>query len=111
MGRTALTRRLVSSDEAMPTKSQHRKPCADCPFARKAFRGWIGGLPVAQWVAMVHGETWIDCHCTTNRPCAGAAIFRANVLKLCKSERHLVLPPNKTLVFATTEEFVKHHTI
>lgn len=106
-----LTRRLVTSDDARPMKTQHRKPCADCPFAKTAFNGWLGANTLAEWVEMAHGEAYIDCHCTTNQQCAGAAIFRANVEKIPKHPRQLILPAdNGKLVFATTEEFVTHHT-
>lgn len=110
MSNSILTRRFVSDDQAEPAKRQHRKPCADCPFARTALKGWLGNPSLEDWVQMVHGEHYINCHCTTNRSCAGAAIFRANVLKICRDPKHLRLPPNKTLVFASTQEFVKHHT-
>lgn len=105
-----LKRRLVSDDEAQPTKSQHKKPCADCPFARTALPGWLGNNNLTTWVTMVHGEQFINCHCTTNQQCAGAAIFRANVHKVPRYPELLVLPANTKLVFASTNEFVQHHS-
>lgn len=108
---STLKRRFVSDDQAKPTKTQHKKPCGDCPFARTALKGWLGNYDVATWVSMVHGESHINCHCTTNQSCAGAAIFRSNVLKRCRTRDHLELPTDTKLVFATTEEFVNHHTL
>jgi hypothetical protein len=58
---------------------------------------------------MVHGEAFIDCHCTTNQQCAGAAIYRANVCKSPRDKTLLRLEPDKALVFASSQEFLKHH--
>lgn len=105
----ALNRRFVSSDQAVDTKKQHRKPCADCPFGRNAIPGWTGATPPNEYVMMTHGEYKIDCHCTKRMQCAGAAIFRANVIKMCKSADILVLPRDEKNVFASNAEFLKHH--
>lgn len=106
---TALTRRLVADNGRVKTHSQHKKPCADCPWARKALPGWLGGNTAEEWIAMAHGESYIDCHCTTNQQCAGAAIYRANVLKRVRHPEALVLPKDKTLVFSWPNEFLAHH--
>jgi len=107
--KSPLVRRFVSSEDAIRTKTQHRKPCADCPFARTAIPGWIGLRTPEEFTRDAHGEVYLDCHCTTNQQCAGAAIFRANVLKSCRDPRHLVLPKNTKLVFASSQEFQDHH--
>ncbi len=104
-----LKRRLVSSDDAVRMKTQHRKPCADCPFARTALPGWTGAKAPYYFTVAAHGEDYMDCHCTTNMQCAGAAIFRANVMKIPKNPQHLKLEPDMKLVFATDAEFLKHH--
>lgn len=104
-----LKRRLVTGDDAIPTRAQHRKPCADCPFARTALSGWLGDDTVEGWISSVHGEARIECHCTTNQQCAGAAIYRANVHKQCRDASHLRLPANTKLVFASAAEFAEHH--
>lgn len=91
------------------TTKQHTKPCADCPWARTALRGWIGGYPVAYWLAAVHGEAEVNCH-TRTAQCAGAAIYRANVLKCPRDGKLLQLPPDRETVFATPAEFTQHHT-
>lgn len=106
----ALRRRFVSSDTAVQTKTQHRKPCADCPFSRRAIPGWIGLRTVDEFLRDAHGETYLECHCTTNKQCAGAAIFRANVIKSCRDPGHLRLEPDKEIVFATNDEFRNHHS-
>lgn len=105
-----LLRRFVIGADAVATKSQHKKPCADCPFGRKALKGWLAGCSPEDWITMVHGEAQIDCHCTTNQQCAGAAIYRANVCKSPRDQTLLMLEPNTTLVFASPSEFTAHHT-
>lgn len=50
-------RRCVTSDEATPAQAPLAKPCADCPFARAALNGWLGGNTIQEWIAMAHGET------------------------------------------------------
>lgn len=104
-----LSRRFVADDGRLPTKKQHHTPCADCPWTRGSIPGWLGNNDAATWIRMVHGEHYIDCHCTTNQQCAGAAIFRSNVFKLCRDPSALRLPANETLVFANDSEFLNHH--
>jgi hypothetical protein len=104
-----LQRRLVSGDEAEKMQTQHKKPCADCPFARTALPGWLGSMTVPEWLIAIHYDASIDCHCTTNMQCAGAAIFRANVCKIPHSTQ-LKLEPDRQLVFARDQEFIDHHT-
>lgn len=104
-----LDRKLVADDGRKPTKVQHRKPCADCPWARKSIPGWLGNNSAQRWCEMAHGEESIDCHCTTNQQCAGAAIFRANIFKSVRDPRALVLPPDKGTVFSWDNEFLDHH--
>lgn len=107
----AMSRQLVSGEEAEEASFQHRLPCADCPFTRTALRGWLGSMSVEVWLMAAHGESRIDCHAKTDMQCAGAAIYRANMAKLCRSPDALRLPPNRKLVFATPAEFSKHHKI
>ena len=101
--------RLVATHEAQPTKSQHRAPCADCPFARCAIPGWLGGHEPEMWEGRLMGDGDIECHCTTNQQCAGAAVMRANMCKVPKSATALTLPSNKKLCFSNPEEFHQHH--
>jgi hypothetical protein len=98
-----------SGDEAKPAKTQHTSPCADCPFARTALRGWLGNLTAGEWLQAAHGEALIDCHTVSNQQCAGSAIYRANMGKLCRRNDVLRLKPNTKLVFATPTEFRDHH--
>jgi len=104
-------RQLVSSDQAQPAVGQHKKPCADCPWARASLRGWLGSGSIQEWIADAHGEARIECHTLTGAQCAGAAIYRANVCKSPRNKRLLVLPPDRALVFATPAEFSEHHDI
>lgn len=103
-------RRMVTGAEARPLKKQHKTPCADCPFARKSMKGWLGRRTVDYWVWAAHSEAQIDCHTVSNQQCAGAAIYRANVCKLPLPPQ-LILEPNKNTVFASMSEFRNHHTI
>jgi|SRR3974390_154512 len=95
--------------KAKRTPCQHKTPCSDCPWAREALKGWLGALTPDEWIAIIHGEAIIDCHTQAPWQCAGAAIYRANV---CKTPRYgviLQLEPDTGKVFATPEEFLKHH--
>lgn len=102
-------RRLVTYLEAKKTKAQHTKPCADCPWARGAVKGWLGSSTPEQWLQAAHGESLIDCHTVIPWQCAGSAIYRANVGKVPRDASLLRLPPDKKCVFSTPMEFIEHH--
>lgn len=102
-------RQLVSSDEAIEAVGQHKLPCADCPWARAAMNGWLGGTSVEQWVQDAHGEVRIECHTLKGAQCAGAAIYRGNVCKTPRDPEVMKLKPNRELVFGTPKEFREHH--
>lgn len=97
--------------------SQHTSPCKECPWRRKSPRGWLGasknGKPIeaSTYVQTAHFEGQIDCHMKGKLQCAGAAIFRGNVLKLPRNKKLLVLPNDHALVFSSSEEFLAHHTL
>jgi hypothetical protein len=99
---------LKTYHDAVKTKSQHKQPCSDCPFSRKSLPGWLGSMNADEWVQAVHGEALIDCH-TTDKQCAGAAIYRANNCKVPRDRTILQLPANRQKVFASPVEFIKHH--
>lgn len=102
---------LLIGSEARRTKRQHKTPCSDCPWARKALPGWLGANTAEQWVQYAHSECVIECH-TTDKQCAGAAIYRANVLKVPRVEGTILeLPANKITVFANPMEFMNHHAL
>jgi hypothetical protein len=102
-----LNRRLYAGNPA-PTKKQHKKPCADCPWARASLSGWLNGESPDEWLARAHGEVKIPCHLVTAQ-CAGAAIYRANVCKRPRSPDILQLPKDKVAVFDGPAEFKAHH--
>ncbi len=104
-----MTRQCITSDEAPESNIQHGRPCTDCPFARTALPGWLGDASVQEWVAMLHGETRIDCHAIIGPQCAGAAIYRANVGKVPRDQTLLKLAADRNLVFAGPGEFIRHH--
>ena len=101
--------RMTTSDEAVPTTTQPTKPCHDCPFARTAINGWLGGNTKEEWSEMVRGEVEIPCHALKGPQCAGAAIMRGNMCKRPRDRSLLVLPPDRLRVFANTREFEEHH--
>ena len=105
-----MKRQLMTYKDAVLAKGQHKKPCSDCPFARTALPGWLGDKTIEEWIAMVHGETWIDCHTLLGAQCAGAAIYRTNNCKNPRDKALLLLPRNPKVVFANPQEFMKHHS-
>lgn len=103
-------RQCITSDEATPRATQHKKPCSDCPWSRRALKGWLGGDTPEQWLQVAFGEVKEPCHVHPNQQCAGLAIFRKNICKAPRDGTILVLPKNTTLVFSTPAEFLAHHT-
>lgn len=101
-------RQLISSEEAVQSKCQHTEPCSDCPWARKALPGWLGGGTADEWLQTAHSNTMVPCHVIDNQQCAGIAIYRANVLKKVPPPL-LTLPKNHEKVFSTPMEFEDHH--
>lgn len=104
-----MNRQLVSSDEATTAAVQHRTPCADCPWARSALNGWLGGTSIEEWLRRAHSNTLVPCHTIENQQCAGIAIYRRNVMRL-PIHPLLILEADKTKVFANPQEFTDHHT-
>jgi hypothetical protein len=104
-----MRRRLVSSSEAVPAKSQHKKPCSDCPWSRTSLNGWLGANTAEEWVDIAHGEAQVECHSLTGVQCAGIAIYRANVYKLPRNRTILRLPRDESLVFKSIAEFLAYH--
>ncbi len=99
---------MTSKDQAKPCKRQHRTPCHDCPFSRTSIRGWLGGATPEEYFRLAHSDLRIDCHTKKGPQCAGAAIYRSNVLKMIRNGL-LELPANHDKVFSTPMEFLAHH--
>ena len=104
-----MARRLISSEEAVPAKGQHERPCSDCPFSRDSLSGWLGGMGIDDWMGAAHGEEKLDCHVLEGAQCAGGAIYRRNVGKLPRDPEALRLPKDTDTVFASPHEFEVHH--
>lgn len=102
-------RKLLSTEDAVPAATQHRKPCSDCPFAREALPGWLGGLTVNEWIQEIKGDDKIMCHVLDGAQCAGSSIFRANLAKRPRDPAVLLLPADRESCFATPMEFAAHH--
>lgn len=100
--------RLVSIEEAVPAKGQHKTPCSDCPWARTALNGWLGGASIDDWVTTAHRDHYVGCHTLNGAQCAGIAIYRSNV---CKSVLPplLKLPKDDVKVFGSPMQFRAHH--
>lgn len=101
-------RRLISSAEAGEGKCQHVKPCSDCPMARTALNGWLGGATPEEYRRLAHSDYVVECHAIKNTQCAGMAIYRSNVVKRADPP-NLKLPADTKLVFSTPMEFMAHH--
>ena len=97
------------------------KPCSECPWVRTSTPGHLGPFTAREWCDMAHGETPIMCHKTLRhgehefddpeiRQCAGAAQFRANVLKTPRNPTCAVAELTDTVtVFRWDDEFIEHH--
>ena len=101
--------RLIATGERPPAKMQITKPCTDCPMARTALNGWLGGSSPEQYRRLAHSDARVTCHVHGNVQCAGMAIYRRNVCKRVEPPG-LVLPADTATVFATPMEFLEHHT-
>ncbi len=99
-------KQLITERKAV--KTQHKSPCSDCPWARKAMPGWLGGFTIQTWLELAHSDSLIHCH-TRDKQCAGAAIFRANICKSSRDSEALTLPADRINVFSWDTEFEKHH--
>lgn len=102
-------RQLISSDEAVDGKVQHKRPCSDCPWARTALNGWLGGASIEDWLQRAHSDTFVNCHVVRNMQCAGLAVYRRNVCKRVDPPL-LTLEADKKTCFATPHEFRDHHS-
>ena len=103
-------KQLISSDQAVHAKRQHKTPCSDCPWARTALNGWLGGAAVEDWLREAHGERQVPCHTLNGAQCAGIAIYRRNVCKSPRNPDALCLPADREKVFSSPMEFTAHHT-
>jgi hypothetical protein len=100
-----------------PTKM----PCPECPLARTAIRGALGGYTAAQYLEVLHGPADLACHLSKGFPlnraeqrsCTGVAMYRANLGRLHPAggamRAVLLAGENRDAVFASPEEFAAHH--
>ena len=103
-----MSRKLISTDDAPSSSKQHATPCSDCPMARTALNGWLGGATPDEYVRLAHSDHQVNCHAIRGPQCAGMAIYRRNVCKRVDPP-NLVLPKDEELVFSTPMEFLAHH--
>lgn len=102
-------RKLIASGETPPAKKQITRPCSDCPMARTALNGWLGGATPEEYAQLAHSDTIVSCHVQTNVQCAGMAIYRRNVCKRV-TPPGLILPADHAAVFSNPMEFKAHHS-
>lgn len=104
---------------------RRRNPCRECPWRRRAIRGWLGPHTPEGLIDMAHGEGPIHCHMSIPDDyrrveddvpdtsvllqCAGAARFRRHVHKTPRNPTAAVGPEDRETVFATNDEFLEHH--
>lgn len=97
-------------------------PCAECPLARTAEPGALGGYTVMQYIEVLMGPADLACHMSKGFPddraeqrsCTGVAMFRANCEIKPKGLNALEavesIGPNRELVFDSLLGFYRHHT-
>jgi hypothetical protein len=101
---------------------QHKTPCAECPFRRKAPAGWLGGFTPDEFAYIADREQRMPCHLTMASEgasyadpgdatqCAGRAIFWANQCKRPRVAGEILeLPSDTGTVFQWRHEFLAHH--
>lgn len=104
---------------------QHKTPCRECPFRRRAAPGWLGGFTPAEFKHMADQELPMPCHLRARKlgaveiyfksasdlpQCAGRAIHWANQIKQPRVRGKLLeLPKDEALVFTWPHEFFNHH--
>jgi hypothetical protein len=90
--------------------------------ARASTPGYLGGYTPEQYLAVLHGPADLACHLSkgfaegnraAQRSCTGVAVYRRNCglkpfgANAMDAVRHV--KPNRELVFAGPEEFLRHH--
>lgn len=116
--------RVMRERDSLPEVAA--KPCVECPWRRDSTAGHLGPHSAEEWVEIAHGESAIACHITIKsnqvdddgnaswaqpgmRQCAGAAIFRANIMKTPRHPKVAVGKADRETVFGWNDEFIKHH--
>lgn len=102
-------KQLLTQHDATLARKQHTLPCADCPWARTALPGWLGGLTADEWLDAARSDARIDCHTRSGAQCAGAAIYRGNICKRPRDPSVLRLASDPACVFRSPQEFLAHH--
>ncbi len=75
-------------------KDNLKSPCAECPFKKSSFKGWLGGLTAKETHDVVLDEADFACHMTRKKPnhlmsrCKGSQMFLTHHCKLPKKICH-----------------------
>lgn len=101
------------------------KPCKECPFRRASLSGYLGASTPQDFIYTTLTDYPMPCHRTIDysdeeweskweagrigKLCAGALIFFSNTLKLSRDPDRPKLPVDRTLIFASINEFLDHH--
>lgn len=85
-------------------------PCRECPWRRNSAPGWLGSEQTPEeWVQTAHSEATVECHTDAPRLCAGIAIYRTNVAKMLRDPEVPKLRMDRTTVFDSPKQFIRHH--
>jgi hypothetical protein len=100
----------------LPTKD----PCKECPLARTALPGALGGYTPEQYIEVLHGPADLACHMSPGFPddrsrqrsCTGVAMYRANcghgpAGKSAYDAVKATGPDGRA--FTSPTEFLRHH--
>jgi hypothetical protein len=110
--------KIVRRGYNLPAKD----PCKECPVARAALPGALGGYTPEQYLEVLHGPADLACHMspgfpddvTRQRSCTGVAMYRANC-GLAPAGRSAYDAVQATgpddRAFASPEEFARHHRV
>lgn len=99
----------------------HRQPCAECPWRKKAAKGWLGGHTAESYADAVQANEVPACHLRDFGPdddrtafCAGSLAVMSNQCVSAwrsdggdEAKKGVGKRPD---CFAHVREFYKHHT-
>lgn len=94
---------------------KHKKPCAECPWRRKAPAGYLGGIKIENFVNPVKFGMPIPCHLSTSEDamCAGAAIVMKNSCTVPRDQgdaEQVDLVERSSDCFQYVHEFEDYHS-
>lgn len=102
------------------SKLIHRTPCAECPWRKKAAKGWLGGYTAESYADAVQANEVPACHLRDHGPesddtafCVGALAVMSNqcvsAWKIEGGDEAKKAIGKRLDCFAHAREFYKHH--